>query len=89
MTRLLEAVQTFGLEADIAPSGRLVKIRGERCAVFVAEDAWGSQYYTWCDGAWARTVELYASAQEAIQAGLRRAVNSAKEEPWEQKPRIK
>ncbi len=73
MTRLVEAVQTLGLEADIAPSLRLVKIRGERCAVYIAEVAWGSQYYTWCDGVWARGVELYTNAQAAIQSGLRRA----------------
>lgn len=73
MNRLVEMVQTLGLDAEIAPSGRLVKIKGNRCAVYVAEVAWGSQYYTWCDDCDAQTVELYATAQDAIQAGLRRA----------------
>ncbi len=73
MTRLVEAVQALGVEADFAPSRRLVKIKGERRTVYVAEVAWGSEYYTWCDGTEARTVELYATAREAIQAGLRRA----------------
>lgn len=86
MTRLVDAVQTLEVEADIAPSRRLVKISCERCTVYVAEVAWGSQYYTWCDGAWARTVECYANAQEAIQAGLQRAVSPAKWQPREQKP---
>ncbi len=73
MTRLLEAVQTLGLAAEMASSGRLVKIRGAMCTVYVADVAWGSEYYTWCDGAEARTVELYTTAHEAIAAGLRRA----------------
>jgi hypothetical protein len=80
MPRLLEVLRMLGLDADIASSGRLAKIKGQKCAIYVAEAAWGSQYYTWCDDEETRTVELYRTAHEAIEAGLRRAGSGTSEE---------
>jgi hypothetical protein len=73
MTRLLDALRTLGLEGEVALAGRWVKLRGERRTVYVAEAAWGSGYYTWCDDPEERAIELYRNPTEAIEAGLRRA----------------
>ncbi len=73
MTRLLEALRALGLEGEVGLSGRWVKVRGDRCSVYVYEAAWDGGYYTWCDDPGDRTVEFYRDATEAIQAGLGRA----------------
>lgn len=41
--------------------------------VYVAESAWGTGYYTWCEDPEERAVEFYLDPTEAIQAGLDRA----------------
>ncbi len=41
--------------------------------MYVAEEAWGAGYYTWCDDPAERAVEFYLDPTEAIQAGLQRA----------------
>ncbi len=73
MTRLTDALHGLGLEGEESLGGRWVKLRGERCAVYVIEAAWGMGYYTWCDDPHARAVEFYRDPVAAIQAGLRRA----------------
>ena len=78
MTRLVEALNALGLQGEIALSGRWIRLNGERCPVYVIEEAWGVGYYTWCDDPQARTVEFYRDAATAIQAGLRRAAEHGK-----------
>ena len=73
MTRLVAALQALGLEGEVALAGRWVKLRGERCAVYVAEATFGSGYYTWGEDPGARVVAFYLDPAEAIMAGLRRA----------------
>ena len=73
MTRLTEALVALGLEGEIALSGRWVKLQGARFPVYIAETAWSTGYYTWCDDSEERRVEFYLDPTEAIQAGLRRA----------------
>lgn len=73
MTRLTEALQTLGVQGEILLSGRWIKIRGERCSVYVAEITWNQQYCTWCDAPGAREARFYSDPTEAIKAGLRRA----------------
>lgn len=73
MTRLVDALHALGLEGEVSLSDRWAKLQGERCWFYVAEGAWGSGYYTWCDDPQARSIEFYLDPVEAIQAGLRRA----------------
>lgn len=73
MSRLMEALQALGLEDEISLSGRWLKLRGERCSVYVAEAAWDAGYYAWCDDREERAVEHYLDPTEAIQAALKRA----------------
>ena len=73
MTSLVEALQALGVQGEIMLSGRWVKIRGERCSVYIAEITWNELYCMWCDDPQARRAEFYADATEAIYAGLRRA----------------
>lgn len=73
MTRLVEALQTLGLDGDITQAGHWVTLRGEGCLVYVVEADWGRGYYTWCDTPDQRVVEQYDDPSAAIQAGLRRA----------------
>ena len=73
MTRFMKALQALGLEGDISLSGRWLKLRGERCSVYVAEAAWDAGYYAWCDDREERAVEHYLDPAEAIQASLKRA----------------
>src|SRR5436853_2981894 len=72
-TRLIEALQALDLEGEVSLAGRWVKLQGARCAVYVVEAAWGTQYYTWCDDPAQSAVESYRDPVAAIQAGLRRA----------------
>ena len=44
MMRLVEALQTLGLQGEVSLGGRWVMLRGERCAVYVVEAAWGTHY---------------------------------------------
>lgn len=81
VTGLIEALRVLGLEGEIEVSGRWVKLRGERCAVYVAQPAWPGGYYTtWCDDPEDQTVQYYLDPQEAIWAGLRRAAQQDSEE---------
>ncbi|MDP9374475.1 MAG: hypothetical protein M3Q65_18900 [Chloroflexota bacterium] len=73
MTRLVEALRTQELAADISLGGRWAELRGERGTVYVVETALGDGYFTWCDDPAARAVEFYRDPVEAIRAGLRRA----------------
>ncbi len=73
VTQLLRALETLELEGEIALSGRWVKLRGERCSVYVVESADESAYYTWCGCPEDRVVESYRDPIEAIRVGLRRA----------------
>jgi hypothetical protein len=72
-TSLVRALQALGLQGEIMLGGRWVKLRGKRCAVYIAEIAWNRQYCTWCDNSQARTAEFYSDPIDAIRAGLRRA----------------
>ena len=49
------------------------RLRGERGTVYVAEAAFGSGYYSWCDTPQQRTAQPYLDPAEAIQAALHRA----------------
>jgi hypothetical protein len=73
MTRLTEALEAMGLEAETELSGRWVKIQGERCAAYVAEAPWAAGFYSWCDDPQDRVVEHHADPAEAIRAVLNRA----------------
>lgn len=73
MTRLVEALQALGVEGEILLSGRWVKIRGERCSVYVAEIARNQQYCSWCDDPEAREARFYNDPTEAIEAGIQRS----------------
>jgi hypothetical protein len=73
MMRLVEALQTLGLQGEVSLGGRWVMLRGERCAVYVVEAAWGTHYYTWCDDPAERAVQSFPDPVQAIQAGLQRA----------------
>lgn len=75
-TGLIKALRTLGLDGELEVSGRWVKLRGERCAVYVAEPAWPGGYYTtWCDEPGDQAVWYYLDPLEAIWAGLRRAAH--------------
>lgn len=76
VTRLVEALRALRLDGEVSASGRWVRLMGERCAVYVAEGSRESGYYTWCDDASARSVEVYPNATSAIEAGLRRAASA-------------
>ncbi len=73
VTQLLRVLETLGLEGEIALSGRWVKLRGERCSVYVVESTDESVYYTWCGCPEDRVVESYHDPTEAIRVGLLRA----------------
>lgn len=73
MTRLVDALRTLQLEAQIELAGRWVELDGRGCTVYVVEAAWGHGYYTWCSTPQEQTVEFYTDPYEAIRAGLRRA----------------
>jgi hypothetical protein len=73
MMRLVEALQTLGLQGEVSLGGRWVMLQGERCAVYVVEAAWGTHYYTWCDDPAERAVQSFLDPVQAIQVGLRRA----------------
>ena len=73
MIHLVEALRVLGLQGELALSGRWLKLQGERCWVYVAEQTGGGGYYTWCDDPLARSVEFYRDPTAAILAGLRRA----------------
>ena len=73
MTQLTDALQSLGLEGEIALADRWITIQGQQTLVYVVEATRGSGYYTWCADPRARTVEFYHDPAEAIQAGLRRA----------------
>ena len=73
MINLVDALHELGLEGEQSLEGRMVKLHGERCAVYVVEAAWGMGYYTWCDDPEAREVKFYREPVAAIRAGLERA----------------
>jgi hypothetical protein len=73
MTHLVEALQALGVEGEILLSGRWIRIRGERCSVYVAQIARNQQYCSWCDAPEAREAMFYSDPTEAIEAGISRA----------------
>jgi hypothetical protein len=73
MTRLQEALESLGLEAEIALSGQWAKLDGKQCKVHIVEVGWGIFYNTWCEDPGDSTVHVYCDPVEAIDAGLRRA----------------
>ena len=73
MTGLTEALHELRLEGETHLGGRWVKLRGERCNIYVAEAASGAYHFTWCDDPQERAVEVYRDPRDAIRAGLRRA----------------
>lgn len=73
MTRLVAALQSLGLQGEIALAGHWVTLAGERFTVYVVETTSGRGYYTWGQDPDARVVEFYLDPVEAIQAGLLRA----------------
>jgi hypothetical protein len=74
-------LEDLGLEGEVSPLGRWVRLHGERGTVYVAEAAFGAGYYSWCDTPQERTALPYLDPVEAIQAALHRA---RREEPAEQ-----
>jgi len=73
MTRLSQALELLDLEGEGGLDGRLVKLQGERCSVFIAEGPWAAGFYTWCDDPSERMVAHFDDPIEAIRAGLARA----------------
>jgi hypothetical protein len=70
---LVAALHALDLEGEVSLAGRWVKLRGERCAVYVVEGSDHGGYYTWCDDPQERVVQAYRDPVEAIRAGLDRA----------------
>ncbi len=73
MTRLTQALEILEIAAETALGGRLAKLQGERCAVYVAEGPRATGFYSWCDLPQERAVKHYDDPVEAIEAGLARA----------------
>ncbi len=73
MSRLVNALQSLGLQATVELGGRWVMLHGERCRVYVVQGPRSDGFYTWCDAADARSVKFFRDPIEAIQAGLHRA----------------
>ncbi|MEP7188848.1 MAG: hypothetical protein ABI901_06650 [Roseiflexaceae bacterium] len=73
MARLIDALDALGLNGEITLSGRWIKIQGERCVIYLVENAWGTSYFSWCDAPCDRTVHVYHDPVEAIEASMRRA----------------
>ena len=73
MTRLQEALESLGIEAEIALSGQWAKLHGKQCRVHIVEVGWGIYYNTWCEDPGDSSVHVYCDPVEAIDAGLRRA----------------
>jgi hypothetical protein len=49
MGRLMEAMQSLGLQGEAGRSGRWIRFQRGHCAVYVVEAAWGEGYYAFCD----------------------------------------
>ncbi len=79
VTLLLEALQTLGVDGDLALAGRWATLQGTRCTVFVAQ-AGVSGYLTWCGAPCDGAVEFYLTPIQAIEAALRRASGQGMEE---------
>ncbi len=73
MTRLVEALQARGLEAEVSLAGRWATIQGARCRLHILETPSGDGYYVWCDAPGDPAVQFYPDPEEAIREGLRRA----------------
>ena len=73
MAQLGRVLEDLGLEGEVSPLGRWVRLQGERGSVYVAEAAFGAGYYSWCDIPQERTALPYLDPVEAIQAVLQRA----------------
>lgn len=61
------------MAGDLSHGGRWLTLPGDRFRVFVVESSRGG-YFTWCDDPEERVVIHFRDAREAIEAGLRRAV---------------
>ena len=83
MTRLSDVLDELGLVGEPALGGQLIKLQGERCAVYVVEAQWGGGYFAWCDDPDEREVLFYQDPVEAISTGLSRAALPPK---WQDKP---
>jgi len=73
MTRLQEALESLGLEAEVALSGQWIRLQGAQCKAHVVEVGWGIYYNTWCEDPGDSSVRVYCDPVEAIDAVLRRA----------------
>jgi len=73
MAHLGTVLEDLGLEGEVSPLGRWARLQGEQGTVYVAEAAFGSGYYSWCDTPQQRTAQPYLDPAEAIQAALHRA----------------
>jgi hypothetical protein len=73
MVHLTTVLKELGLEGEVSPLGRWVRLQGERGTVYVAHAAFGEGYYSWCDTPQERTAQPYLDPAEAIQAALQRA----------------
>jgi hypothetical protein len=73
MAQLRTALEELGLEGEVSPLGRWVRLQAERGMVYVAKAAFGEGYYSWCDTPQERAAQPYLDPAEAIQAALERA----------------
>ena len=76
MAHLGTVLEDLGLQGEVSPLGRWVRLRGEQGTVYVAQAAFGVGYYSWCDTPQEHTAYPYLDPAEAIQAGLLRATRS-------------
>ena len=77
MAPLGTVLEKLGLEGEISPLGRWVRLQGEHGTVYVARAGFGTGYYSWCDSPQERNALPYLDAVEAIQAALQRARREA------------
>jgi hypothetical protein len=70
---LAQCLRTSAWRGEVSPLGRWARLQGEQGTVYVAEAAFGSGYYSWCDTPQQRTAQPYLDPAEAIQAALHRA----------------
>ena len=71
--RLSDLLRALGIPFEESPSRRWVKILSQPSVTYVVQGCWDHSYLTWCDRWDERAIERYATAEEAISAGLRRA----------------
>lgn len=74
MTDPVSVMRARGVDGEISPSGRWIRLPGDHGAVYVMQAARGRGYVVWCEPP-ARRREIYLDPDEALQAALRFAAS--------------